>query len=100
MADVILFFPSTGVVSSSYRMLPMSVMMVAAPLEARGYSVRIIDQRGNPTLLHSLENLYCRVVRGRVRRNFYDFMPELTLARGVQKALVAYRALHRGDSMD
>jgi anaerobic magnesium-protoporphyrin IX monomethyl ester cyclase len=56
MGDVVLVFPSTGIASSQYRMLPLSVLMVAAPLEARGYSVRIIDQRGHPDWRQELKD--------------------------------------------
>jgi anaerobic magnesium-protoporphyrin IX monomethyl ester cyclase len=56
MADVILVFPGTGVVFSQFRMLPMAVLTVAAPLEARGYSVRIVDQRGNPAWRQELKD--------------------------------------------
>ncbi|MBU1908600.1 MAG: B12-binding domain-containing radical SAM protein, partial [Verrucomicrobia bacterium] len=54
----------------------------------------------NNRILRSVATLYSRVVRARARRDFYACMPELVLARGVQKALVAFRALRRGDSMD
>lgn len=56
MADVILVFPSTGTSFSQFRMLPLSVLTVAAPLEAGGYSVRIIDQRSNPAWRRELKD--------------------------------------------
>jgi anaerobic magnesium-protoporphyrin IX monomethyl ester cyclase len=43
MLKVILFFPKYE--SDKARLLPMSVLSVAAPLVKRGYEVRIIDQR-------------------------------------------------------
>jgi len=47
MAQAVLIFPSTGVGAREYRMLPLSVLCAAAPLDLAGYQVRIIDQRGN-----------------------------------------------------
>ncbi|MFH1964539.1 MAG: cobalamin B12-binding domain-containing protein, partial [Acidobacteriota bacterium] len=45
-ADVILFNPSpwTGLSLYKRRVLPLSLMHLAPPLERRGYSVTIIDQ--------------------------------------------------------
>ncbi|MBU4332060.1 B12-binding domain-containing radical SAM protein [Patescibacteria group bacterium] len=43
MTDAILFFPKTGPNSTAH--LPMSLLMVAAPLVEHGYEVKIIDQR-------------------------------------------------------
>lgn len=43
MIDVVLFFPKTGEKTEPH--LPMSLLMVAAPLVKHGYEVKIIDQR-------------------------------------------------------
>lgn len=43
MADVVLFYPKLETIKP--RLLPMSVLSVAAPLINAGYSVKIIDQR-------------------------------------------------------
>lgn len=43
MTDIILFFPSYE--TTDVRLLPMSVLSVAAPLVQNGYQVKIIDQR-------------------------------------------------------
>ena len=43
MADVILFYPKLE--TTKPRLLPMSVLTVAAPLVKDGFSVKIIDQR-------------------------------------------------------
>jgi len=43
MAEIILFFPSYE--SNEIRLLPMSVLSIAAPLVGKGYDIKIIDQR-------------------------------------------------------
>lgn len=45
MCDVVLFFPRFTSDNHETRLLPASLLMVAAPLAQAGYQVRIIDQR-------------------------------------------------------
>ncbi len=49
MANVILFYPRTGMdISGTFRYVPLSVLTLAAPLVKEGYSVALIDQRLDP----------------------------------------------------
>jgi radical SAM superfamily enzyme YgiQ (UPF0313 family) len=45
MSEVVLFFPKLTNQNKESRLLPASVLMVAAPLVEKGYQVKIIDQR-------------------------------------------------------
>ncbi len=58
MSDIVLFFPKYE--TTEVRLLPMSVLSVAAPLVEAGYKVKIIDQRVDrnwkKTLLEEIRN--------------------------------------------
>lgn len=59
MNEVVLFFPKTKEKEES-RLLPASILMVAAPLVKAGFKVKIIDQRAEPNwrriLIKELKN--------------------------------------------
>lgn len=56
MSDIILFFPKLTKDNTESRLLPASVLMVAAPLVKEGYSVKIIDQRVDSNWRETLIN--------------------------------------------